>query len=52
MILVIDCGNTNTVFALYSYQNNIVQTGSWRINNDSKRTPDMYYPWFLQKISL
>ena len=23
---------------------NIVQTGSWRINNDSKRTADMYYP--------
>ena len=52
MILVIDCGNTNTVFALYSYQNNIVQCGSWRINNDSKRTADMYYPWFLQMLSL
>ena len=52
MILVIDCGNTNTVFALYSYQNNIVQSGSWRMNNDSKRTADMYYPWFLQMLRL
>ena len=52
MILVIDCGNTNTVFALYSHQKKINQLGCWRINNDSKRTADMYYPWFLQMLSL
>ena len=52
MILVIDCGNTNTVFALYSLNNNIEQKGCWRINNDSKRTADIYYPWLLQMLNL
>ena len=52
MILVIDCGNTNTVFALYSYSKKIEQCGCWRINNDTKRTADMYYPWLLQMLDL
>ena len=52
MILVIDCGNTNTVFALYSYNKNIPQEGCWRINNNSKRTADIYYPWLLQMLNL
>ena len=52
MILVIDCGNTNTVFALYSFKKNIKQEGCWRINNDSKRTADFYYPWLLQMFKL
>ncbi|MDC0093332.1 type III pantothenate kinase [Alphaproteobacteria bacterium] len=52
MILTIDCGNTNTVFAIYSYKNGIKQEGCWRINNNSKRTADTYYPWFLQMLTL
>ena len=52
MILAIDCGNTNTVFALYSYNKDIRQEGCWRINNNSKRTADIYYPWLLQMLNL
>ena len=52
MILAIDCGNTNTVFALYSYNKNIRQVGCWRIHNNSKRTADIYYPWLLQMLNL
>ena len=52
MILAIDCGNTNTVFALYTVNNQINQLTSWRINNDSKRTADLYYPWLLKMFEL
>ena len=52
MILAIDCGNTNTVFALYSYENGIKQQECWRIYNNSKRTADSYYPWLLQMLTL
>ncbi len=52
MILAIDCGNTNTVFALYAYDEGIKQLTSWRIDNDSKRTADLYYPWLLQMFRL
>jgi len=52
MILVIDCGNTNTVFALYSYDNSIKKTVCWRIHNNSKRTADSYYSWLSQMLKL
>jgi type III pantothenate kinase len=52
MILAIDCGNTNTVFALYTLNNQINQLTSWRINNDSKRTADLYYPWLLKMFEI
>ena len=52
MILAIDCGNTNTVFALYSFKNGIKQECCWRINNNSKRTADSYFPWLLQMLTL
>ena len=52
MILVIDCGNTNTVFALYSFKNELKQLACWRLNNNSKRTADSYYPWLLQMLTL
>ena len=47
MILAIDCGNTNTVFALYSYNNTnfIKKQCCWRIYNNSKRTADSYFSW-------
>ena len=37
MLLTVDCGNTNTVFALYAYDSSIVQKGCWRIYNNPKR---------------
>ena len=52
MILAIDCGNTNTVFALYSFKNGINQECCWRINNNSKRTADSYFPWLLQMLTV
>ena len=52
MILVIDCGNTNTVFALYSYDKSIKKTACWRIHNNSKRTADSYYSWLSQMLIL
>ena len=52
MILAIDCGNTNTVFALYTTNKQIKQLTSWRINNDSKRTADLYYPWLLKMFEI
>ncbi len=52
MILAIDCGNTNTVFALYTTNKQIKQLSSWRINNNSKRTADLYYPWLLKMFEI
>jgi len=52
MILVIDCGNTNTVFALYSYDKSINKIACWRIHNNSKRSADSYYSWFSQMLIL
>ena len=52
MILVIDCGNTNTVFALYSYDNSIKKTACWRIHNNTKRTADSYYSWLSHMLKL
>ena len=52
MILVIDCGNTNTVFALYLYNKSIKKTACWRIHNNSKRTADSYYSWLSQMLIL
>ena len=51
MILTIDCGNTNTVFALYSYSNTLKQEGCWRIYNNPKRTADSYYSWLIQILN-
>ena len=52
MILAIDCGNTNTVFALYTTNKKVKQLTSWRINNDPKRTADSYYPWLLKMFKI
>ena len=46
MFLVIDCGNTNTVFAVYSFKNNeLFLENSWRLDTSEKRTPDDYWNW-------
>ncbi|MCB5409820.1 type III pantothenate kinase [Pseudogemmobacter faecipullorum] len=49
MLLAIDCGNTNTVFAV---QNGSETLATWRIATDHKRTADEYYVWLSSLILL
>ncbi|HEU0071639.1 MAG TPA: type III pantothenate kinase [Alphaproteobacteria bacterium] len=49
MLLAIDCGNTNTVFAVYDGE---VARGEWRIATDGRRTADEYAVWLTQLMSL
>lgn len=45
MLLVIDVGNTNVVFAVFDGDK---LTGQWRISSDSRRTSDEYGVWLVQ----
>ena len=45
MLLAIDTGNTNTLFAIHDGREWIVE---WRIATDAKRTADEYAVWFHQ----
>jgi len=45
MLLVIDAGNTNVVFAVF---NGNAVVGQWRISTDPKRTADEYGVWLTQ----
>ncbi len=45
MLLAIDAGNTNIVFAIFDNDKVI---GRWRLATDSKRTADEYAVWLLQ----
>lgn len=45
MLLVIDCGNTNVVFAVYDGD---VQKGQWRAATKTDRTADEYGIWLTQ----
>ncbi len=49
MLLAVDCGNTNTVFAVYEGD---VQRGKWRISTNAQRTADEYAVWLTQLMSL
>lgn len=49
MLLTIDAGNTNTVFAIYDGDTLKCQ---WRIGSDAKRTADEYAVWLLQLMAL
>lgn len=49
MLLAIDSGNTNIVFALYDGDR---QRGVWRRSNDYRRTADEYGVWLLQLMAL
>ena len=49
MLLTIDSGNTNIVFALYDRDR---QCGVWRRANDNRRTADEYGVWLLQLMAL
>ena len=49
MLLAIDCGNTNTVFSIWTGSEFIC---TWRIATDQKRTADQYYVWLSSLITL
>ena len=49
MLLAIDAGNTNTVFAVYEDDE---QRGLWRAATDTHRTADEYAVWLIQLMSL
>ena len=42
MLLAIDCGNTNTVFAVWDGK---AFLGTWRASTEWQRTADQYYVW-------
>lgn len=49
MLLVIDSGNTNTLFAIHDGK---TWAGQWRIATDSARTADEYAVWFYQLMNM
>jgi type III pantothenate kinase len=49
MLLAIDCGNTNTVFAICDGEE---IRGEWRIATDGRRTADEYAVWLTQLFAL
>lgn len=52
MLLVIDCGNTNTVFAVYADDGDGDALGVWRSSTKGKRTADEYAVWLNQLMVL
>jgi type III pantothenate kinase len=49
MLLTIDCGNTNTGFAMFDGERCI---GSWRTSTNAARTADEYGVWLTQLLAL
>ena len=49
MLLAIDAGNTNIVFALFEGQ--VLKT-RWRIATDPRRTADEYAVWLVQLMEI
>ncbi len=49
MLLAIDSGNTNIVFAVYEAE---TLMGEWRASSDAKRTADEYGVWLTQLMAL
>lgn len=49
MLLVIDCGNTNTLFAVRDGEKPVAQ---WRISTSSVRTADEYISWLNPLLTL
>ena len=50
MLLAIDSGNTNIVFAVYDRADTL--RGSWRASTEAKRTADEYAVWLTQLMAL
>ncbi len=48
-LLAIDCGNTNTVFAIFEGETCL---GSWRTSTNAARTADEYAVWLSQLLAL
>lgn len=48
MLLVIDVGNTNVVFAVFDGEK---LAGQWRISTDARRTSDEYGVWLTQVLA-
>lgn len=49
MLLAIDAGNTNIVFAVFD---GAQQKGQWRIATDSRRTSDEYAVWLVSLMAM
>lgn len=49
MLLAIDSGNTNTVFAIFDGE---TLKGEWRSSSDARRTADEYGVWLAQLMNL
>lgn len=49
MLLAIDSGNTNVVFAIYDGE---MQRGCWRASANARRTADEYAVWLTQLMAL
>ena len=49
MLLAIDCGNTNTVFSVWTGTEFLA---TWRIATDHRRTADEYFVWFSTLVML
>jgi type III pantothenate kinase len=49
MLLAIDSGNTNAVFAVYEGD---VLKASWRVSTNARRTADEYAVWLTQLLAL
>jgi type III pantothenate kinase len=49
MLLTIDCGNTNTGFAMFEGERCV---GSWRTSTAASRTADEYAVWLSQLLAL
>ena len=49
MLLAIDAGNTNIVFAVYDGETQVAQ---WRLATEAQRTSDEYAVWLTQILSL
>ena len=49
MLLTIDCGNTNTGFAMFEGERCV---GSWRTSTNAARTADEYGVWLTQLLAL
>ena len=58
MLLAIDAGNTNVVFALFDLASDVAADGSrrvlarWRIATDPRRTADQYAVWLMQLLDI
>lgn len=50
MLLAVDCGNTNTVFAVFGGDGDLL--GEWRTSTSATRTADEYGVWLTNLLAL